>query len=531
MTDIKILDCTLRDGGYVNNWDFGRSSISSIILKLAEAGIDIIECGFLSQTKESTNENSIFNSTDEVNELLQHAKIKSHLAFMINFGEYNIADLRSYSQSCLVDTIRIAFHKAKLKEALDFCDQVKQKGYRTFIQPMVTANYDKDELEFLIARTNEIKPEALYIVDSFGTMRENTLLDLFKKFEDKVDKAISIGFHSHNNLQLSFSNSQKLIEANNTRKLIIDSSVFGMGRGAGNLCTELLTLYLNENTDKNYKTIPILEIIDEFLNPIFIKSPWGYSVPFYIASANNCHPNYASFLLNKETLSVKAINLILSQIPNAGKQLFDQKLIEQLYLNYQKHQIEDTHSLSIINDHIKNRKILVISPGKSIDLYRDHIQDFIEKEKPLVISVNFIPLQYNPDILFVSNLKRFENLVDLNQYKTNKLVVATSNLHPIANDDYCFVNYASLINTDFKEVDNAGMMILKLLQMLGKNQVTLAGYDGYTPNVRDNYYSEEMIINQSSETLRERNENIREQIKQYQQVMHIDFLTPSQYAE
>lgn len=531
MTDIKILDCTLRDGGYVNDWKFGQSAIYSIILKLAEAGIDIIECGFLSQQKKTTKDSSIFYSTDEVNELLQHTKIKSHLACMINFGEYTIDNLQPYSKDNLVDTIRIAFHKAKLKEALDFCKQVKQKGYRTFIQPMVTENYDRDELQFLIARTNEIEPEALYIVDSFGTIRENGLLALFEQFDDKVDKCVSIGFHSHNNLQLSFSNAQKLIEVNNTRNLIIDSSVFGMGRGAGNLCTELLTLYLNENTNKSYKTIPILEIIDEFLNPIFIKSPWGYSVPFYIASANNCHPNYASFLLNKETLSVKAINLILSQIPNKEKQLFDQNTIEQLYLRYQKHQINDTRSFEILKDSIRNRKILVISPGKSIDIYQKRIQDYIREENPLVVSVNFIPTQYNPNIIFVSNLKRFENLVDLNKYKDNKMVVATSNLSPITDEDYYFINYASLINTDFKEIDNAGMMILKLLQLLGKNDVTLAGYDGYTPNVRDNYYSEEMIISQSSETLQKRNEDIREQIKQYQQTMHIDFLTPSQYTE
>ena len=531
MEQIKILDCTLRDGGYINDWDFGRSTIYSIVLKLLEAGIDIIECGFLSQSKKSTKDNSIFYSTDEVNELLLHTKIKSHVACMINFGEYDIDSLPQYSKDNVVDTIRIAFHKEDLKEALLFCEQVNQKGYRTFIQPMVTSTYDKDELEFLITRTNEIKPESLYIVDSFGTMRENTLLTLFKQFDDAVNESVSIGFHSHNNLQLSFSNAQKLIQLNSKRKIIIDSSVFGMGRGAGNLCTELLTMYLNENTERNYKTIPILEIIDDFLNPIFIKFPWGYSVPFYIASANNCHPNYASFLLNKETLSVKAINLILSQIDEQNKQLFDQKAIEQLYLDYQKHQIDDTRSFEILNSYIGNRKILVICPGKSIDMCQSNIQDFICKEKPVIISVNFMPVQYNPDILFVCNLKRFEKIVDLDSYKNDRMVVATSNLFHIANSDYHFINYTSLINTDFKEIDNAGMMVLKLLQILEKNHITLAGYDGYTPNVRNNYYLENMILNQSVEVLQTRNKNIKEHIKQFQQTMHIDFLTPSQYVE
>jgi 4-hydroxy 2-oxovalerate aldolase len=529
--DISILDCTLRDGGYVNDWNFGESAIRSIILKLAEAGIEVIECGFLSQTKRTDKNSSIFYSIDEINDLLQHTKIKSNLACMINFGEYNIDDLPSYSKENIVDTIRVAYHKAKLAEALDFCGQVKEKGYKTFIQPMVTANYDKNELQFLITKTNEIKPDTLYIVDSFGTMRENTLITLFKQFDESIDKLISIGFHSHNNLQLSFSNSQKLIQENCTRKLFIDSSVFGMGRGAGNLCTELLTLYLNEKTDKNYKTIPILEIIDDFLNPIFIKLPWGYSVPFYIASVNNCHPNYASFLLNKGTLSVKAINFILSQISMGQKQLFDQTIIEQLYLDYQKYQIDDILALKILKEYIGDRNLLIISPGKSIDICQNKIREFIDKENPLVISVNFIPLQYNPDVVFVSNLKRFERLIDLNKYKKNKLVIATSNLFPITNENYYFVNYASLINMDSKETDNAGMMILKLLQILKKDQVTLAGFDGYVSNVRENYYSEDMIISQPSEALYERNKNIKEQIKQYQQTMHIDFLTPSQYTE
>ena len=141
-------------------------------------------------------------------------------------------------------------------------------------------------------------------------MRKKDILRIFYLIDNNLFKDIKIGFHSHNNLQLSFSNAQELITLNSKREIIIDTSIFGMGRGAGNLCTELMLQYINENIENKYYMLPILETIDEFIMPIFKTHSWGYSVPYYIAAINDCHPSYATYLTNMQTLFVKDINNI-----------------------------------------------------------------------------------------------------------------------------------------------------------------------------------------------------------------------------
>jgi 4-hydroxy 2-oxovalerate aldolase len=531
MKKITILDCTLRDGGYVNDWHFGYASIQVMIMKLIESNIDIVECGFLSHTKLTNKDKSIFSSIHEVNAFVDTKKYpNTNLALMINYGEYPISVFPDFNQNSSVKTIRVAFHKKDLYEALDYCKMIVKKGFDVFVQPMVTSGYSSEELLYLMEKVEEMQPVALYIVDSFGTMRKKDCLSLYTLFDKKLKTNISIGFHSHNNLQLSFSNAQELIQYDTERELIIDASVFGMGRGAGNLCTELLTMYLNENSQKKYNIIPILEIVDDFLNPIFVKTPWGYSLPFYLASVNNCHPNYASFLLNKETLAVKAINLILSQIPDYQKQQFDFVIVESLYLNFQQCQIDDSKSLELLKKIFENREILVLAPGKTIQSYRSKIHTFIKEKLPLVVSVNFISQEYKTDIVFLSNLKRFETIITQDKHLEDTLIVATSNLLNSTQENFCFINYASVVNIEYSEIDNAGMMILKLMQMLNVPKVTLAGFDGYSANVHDNYFAEELIMGYPLETMNKRNISIAEQLIQFSKTIEIKMLTPSFYV-
>lgn len=527
---IKILDCTLRDGGYVNNWDFGESTIRSIINKLIEANIDIIECGFLSQKKITTCDSSIFNSLTAINKIVEPLPKKEGFACMINYGEFPIGEIPKYTGRG-VKILRVAFHKQNLEDALHYCKQIKEKGYDVFVQPMITSSYNEQELNILIHTINTFVPKAVYVVDSFGTLRKKELLTLFNTFNNSINKNIELGFHSHNNLQLSFSNAQELIQTSINRTLIIDSSVFGMGRGAGNLCTELLLLHLNENNRKTYCILPILEIIDEYLNPIFIKKPWGYSVPYYIASTNNCHPNYASYLTNKQTLSTKDINIILSQIPQKEKSQYNPKVIEELYLEYQSQTINDAPTIEKLTLTIKDKEILIIAPGKTIKTHEDVINDYIKTNNPLIIALNFIPKNYDADIIFISNLKRFSSISSIQKdfLSKNKTIIATSNIS--SKEPFLFVNYHSLIDPKYEEFDNAGIMLLRLLKRIGINHISIAGYDGFKNNPHDNYFSDLMINSTNSENLSDRNHCISEQLKELQNSIKIVFLTPSLYIE
>jgi len=518
---IHILDCTLRDGGYINNWQFGTEGIKFILSKLQESGIDIIEAGFLSKKEPTIEGRSLYTSFEQVNAIIPE-QVQSSIACMINYGAYPIEDIPPYLGHG-VHTLRVAFHHKDLYGAIAYCEQLLAKGYHVFIQPMATTDYSTEDIDWLLSEANRIQPTAVYIVDSFGTMQQKDVNYLFTQYTNQLNKDIAIGFHSHNNLQLSFPNAQELLRQPSEHKLFIDSSVFGMGRGAGNLCTELLTMYLNENYQTHYQLVPILEIIDTHLNAIFIKTPWGYSVPYYVASINKCHPNYATYLINKQTLGVRPINIILSQIPQEKKHSYDQTLIEQLYLQYQACVVDDGELLAHLQQNWGSRNILLLAPGKSILSHQDKIVQFINKEKPIVISINFLPECYSTDYLFLSNTKRFARMSELE----NQQVIATSN---ITNDKFMRVDYTSLIHPGQSESDNAGLMLLRMLIRIGKKDVYIAGYDGFSEDIHENYCDEQLINSSITEIFMERNHSVSEQLVSIMKQINVHFLTPSRYV-
>ena len=313
MNNIHILDCTLRDGGYCNEWIFGFENAKKITSGLLEANIDIIECGFITNRVSYDPNVTKFTSFDEVSKIIPANKEGKIFVAMMNYGEYNIDDIPTYDGTS-IDGIRVAFHKKDRYDALKICEQIRSKGYLVFVQAMVSLSYSDEEFLDTINIVNKITPYAFYIVDSFGMMKGKDLTRLFYMVEHNLNSEIWIGFHSHNNMQLAYSNAQKLTTIQTNRNLIIDSSIYGMGRGAGNLNTELFVEYLNENAGKDYHLKPLLVLIDEILNEFYLQNYWGYSLPNYISAAHNAHPNYAGYLDDKKTLTIKGMNEIFDMI-------------------------------------------------------------------------------------------------------------------------------------------------------------------------------------------------------------------------
>ena len=332
--NIEILDCTLRDGGYINNWGFGEKNIRSLISKLTEAKINIIECGFLT-SKPSNEDFSLFDSMEALAECIYPKSSHSTYVAMLQFGDDEIkVEKISEHKEEFIDGIRIIFHEQDLFKAIETGKKLKEKGYKIFLQPMKTRDYKNDDLIDLIKEVNGLEPHAFYIVDTFGSMYKKDLLQLFSLVDSNLKEDIKIGFHSHNNLQLSFSNAQELMNYETDREIIIDSSVSGMGRGAGNLPTEILARYVNDNFQNSYKISRLLNIYDEHLSAFFAKTPWGYSLPYFLSASHNCHPDYATHLWNKQNISVETIDTLLGQIPNDKKSVYDKAFIENLYLSF-----------------------------------------------------------------------------------------------------------------------------------------------------------------------------------------------------
>ena len=183
-----------------------------------------------------------------------------------------------------------------------------------------------------------------------------------------------------------------------------------MGRGAGNLCSEILTQYINENIDYRYHTEMLLELMDEYISPISYIHPWGYSAGYFLAATNNCHPNYVGFLLNKQTLNMKQIYQVLKEIPSDERSLYNEKLIAGLYLKFQENEIDDKDTIKELQKLIKDKKIVVVAPGKSLTDEREKIEEYMKQENLFVISVNSIPEYIIPDAVFISNQKRYHQL-------------------------------------------------------------------------------------------------------------------------
>ncbi len=526
---IQILDCTLRDGGYINEWKFGRKTILSVLDKLENANIDIIECGFLTRMVYD-KECSLFSSISEIAAVLPNHSRKSMYVAMIAIGEKELhpSELSLYDGTS-IEGIRLTFHKKEIEQAMEWAGIIMDKGYKVFMQPVGTAFYSDLELLQLVEKINVLNPYAFYIVDTLGSMYRNEVSHRFYLIDENMSPGIHLGFHGHNNLQLAFSNAQVLGKIQTKRNLILDSSVNGMGRGAGNLPTELIAQYINKNIASKYDVSMIMDVYDEYISAIRKEYEWGYSVPYHIAASNVCHPNYATYLINKQTLTMKDIEKIIQSIPEDSKILYDQKLIERLYTQFQSKKIDDSNTVQEISKIISGKTILLLAPGSSLLAYAQIISDFIEKEHPYVISVNFADLKYPIDACFISNHKRMDIIKQDIPHFHHIQTILTSNIPADESKNFLYVNYDCYTNNDEMVSDNAGLMLLKLLHRCGARTVILAGFDGFHDRYNGNYYSKELNFQVNGEEIQEKQSRIQTQLNRLSQLMDLSFLTPSVY--
>ena len=188
---------------------------------------------------------------------------------MIAIGEKELDPLKLEPyRGTGIEGIRLTFHKKEISQAVSWAQILMEKGYRVFMQPVGTVFYSDMELLQLVERINELSPYAFYIVDTLGSMYRNDVSHRFYVIDKNMKPGIHIGFHGHNNLQLAFSNAQILGKIQTKRTLILDASVYGMGRGAGNLPTELITQYINRNIASRYDVSMVMGIYDEYIAPI-----------------------------------------------------------------------------------------------------------------------------------------------------------------------------------------------------------------------------------------------------------------------
>ena len=529
---IKLLDCTLRDGGYVNDWKFGHNNAISMLERLVSANIDIIEIGFLDQRRSYDIERSIMPSTDCVEKIYGNVdKRNAMIVGMIDYGTCGIENLQPCKDSYL-DGIRVIFKKHIMHEAIAFCKQVKDLGYKVFTQAVSITSYSDEELLELMSLVNELEPYAVSMVDTYGLLHKGNLMHYFSLMDQHLKPEIGLGYHSHNNFQLAYSNCIEVLKYKTDRTIVVDGTLYGMGKSAGNAPIELLGMHLNEEYGKDYDVNQMLEAIDGNIMKIYKETPWGYNMFFYVAASNHCHPNYVKFLMDKHTLSIKSVNEILEWIEPEKKLLYDQSHIEKLYLKYQAKECDDTKDREALQNIIAVKNILILGPGTTIQTHAKEIKEFYDQNHPVVIAINHLPEVCPVDYVFLSNPRRYIRLINALKVHADSgvKVIATSNVTN-AEDAFDYtVNNEKLLDKEAVVIDYSFVMLLRLLKALQPKQVVCAGADGYA-TTGANYADEEMEYWFTSRKADVLNQYVRDALQQMASELDVSFLTPSHYVE
>lgn len=531
MSDIKLLDCTLRDGGYINDWQFGRNNLACVFDRLIDAKVDIVEIGFLDERRPFDRDRSIMPDTTSVKKIYgQCDKKQAMVVGMIDYGTCGLERIQPCEESYL-DGIRVIFKKQLMNEAMEYCRQLKMLGYKVFSQLVSITAYTDEDLLKLIKLVNDVEPYAVSMVDTYGLLHPEDVLHYYYLLDDHVKTSIQIGFHAHNNFQLGYANVLAFIGKETQRDIVVDGTLFGMGKSAGNPPLELIAMRLNDKFDKSYNISSMMEAIEESVMPFYKKSPWGYKLFFYMCAKHNCHPMYLTYFEDKQNLSVSMLDRLLAELPsNEKKLLYDRLVAEQIYGNYLESDGNDEADYQSLKQTVGQTPVLLIGPGKNIELQRQNVRNFIEEKKPYIISVNYIPSNIEVDCVFVTNGKRYKDMaLSLKEERNNDLkILATSNIEHRQKPFDFVVNRVPLLEMHDTIRDNSFLMLMKVLQNIGITDVYCAGFDGYSEK-EDNYFNPLMEYDFVKREAGHLNYYMKRRVADFRKNMIVQFITYSVY--
>lgn len=326
--NVKILDCTLRDGGHLNDCNFGEKTIKSILNKLINAKIDYIELGFLENCNYNKNITK-FNKIEDANNLLSNLDTKqSNFSILLQVDRYDINKLTKCDGK--IKLIRISFHKEYVNLALNYIKQIKKLGYDCSINPINFSNYSNYEIIELSKKLQDLKYDYFTIVDTFGTMLNEDFKNKLNLLNSLLTKKAKIGLHLHDNLSSSFSTAQILMQRNTEfGEVIIDSSINGMGRTPGNLKTELLSYYLNHHKSKKYEMKYIYDLMETDIFKLKMKYDWGLDFKYSISAFEKVHRTYSEYL-QKNKVNLETTEKLLKKLDLKEKERYKEDVIENL---------------------------------------------------------------------------------------------------------------------------------------------------------------------------------------------------------
>ncbi len=384
---VICLDCTLRDGGYYNEWDFEPELVKDYLQAIEALQIDFVEIGFRSLNNSGFKGGYAFSTDVFLNTLSIPQGLLNKISVMVNGSELAnpktqidcLVQLFSPKTESPVTLVRIACHVHEFTACLPAATWLKKQGYLVGFNLMQVADRSADEIAELAKAASNYPIDNLYFADSMGSLNPQKVTEIVQAFQRGWKGAL--GIHTHDNMGQAVANSVQAVDSGVTW---VDSTVTGMGRGPGNAQTEYLILALAKYRKQQGNPTKLFELIRKHFKPMQNNYGWGTNPFYYLAGKHGIHPTYIQEMLQNSRYSEEDVITVIDYLKIAGGKKFNLNTLEaarHFYCNEPRGTWQPQTLL-------KGKVVLILGTGPGIKKYKLAIENFIEKNQPYVIALN-----------------------------------------------------------------------------------------------------------------------------------------------
>lgn len=382
-----LLDCTLRDGGYYNSWDFDFNLVQDYIHAVKGAGVDVVELGFRTLNNQSFKGACAF-TTDLFIKSLEIPNglaicVMINAAEIIEEGELSVENLNQLfptdSVTSNISIVRIASHTYEFIEALKAVKLLNEKGFKVGFNLMQVSECDPSELNLLAKEASKHQIEVLYFADSLGNMNTEKILTVINLFRSHWKG--ELGIHAHDNMEMALTNSLFAIKNGVSW---VDSTVTGMGRGAGNAKTELLAIEISNLRNTKLSINSLISLISKEFKPLKDKYGWGANPFYYLSGKNSVHPTYVQEMMSDSRYSEEDIISAIENLGSKGGKKYSKDYLGESRNYYPQSPDGNWSPLELFKD----KEVLLIGSGPGVTKHKMAIEAYIKKSRPLVIALN-----------------------------------------------------------------------------------------------------------------------------------------------
>jgi 4-hydroxy 2-oxovalerate aldolase len=383
---ITFLDCTLRDGGYYNAWDFSPDLIEKYLVAMQASGVDVVELGFRTLKNEGFQGPCAFTTDDFIRSLQIPQGLT--IGVMVNgselVGGVSLVEalqrlFPNAAKDSPVDLVRIACHVYEFEKALLAVNWLKERGYRVGFNLMQVADRTADEVKALARLAKAYPIDALYFADSMGSMNPEQTAQIIRWF--RAEWSGPMGIHTHDNIGLALSNTLRAVDEGVTW---VDATVTGMGRGPGNARTEELAIEIAQRRGTAANMVPLMQLLREHFKPMQVQYGWGTNPYYYLAGKYGIHPTYIQEMLNDSRYDEEDILAVIEHLRVEGGKKFSLNTLDVARHFYRG---EPTGKWSP-REMFSARDVLILGTGPGVAKNQAALERFIRAHQPLVLALN-----------------------------------------------------------------------------------------------------------------------------------------------